>query len=179
MDVRGQLHGWTALPQPNTSGIPSIGDFVDPTAGLDALEIETSLGTGRHQPTIPRSSSPQPRQYTNYPIPAARLASCVNIKLYFLLDQLPAVIPVPYCDSEAQRRIVWMGCEVSAIFLSPRDNATELRNVGAWPLRGRNYQISCNATSRYTGVAGFHYFYTHPYVVMAFLFKYGGTLKSQ
>lgn len=105
-----------------------------------------------HQNTIPRSSNPQPRQYTSYAIPAARLDSGLNITLHFLFDKLRAVIPVSYCNSEVQG----MGCEATAIFRSPGDKLTEQRNLRAWARLPA-------FTMRYADTQGmeeFHYVYT-------------------
>ena len=117
---------------------------------------EESLDPAMHQITIPQSSSPQPRQCSDYAIPAARLDSGLNITLHFLFDKLRAVIPVPYCNSEAQGRIIWTRCEATAIFRSPGDKPTEQRNLRecarlpAVTLRNGDTQW----------MAGFHYVYT-------------------
>jgi hypothetical protein len=113
---------------------------------------EESLNPAMYQTTIPRSSSPQPRQYTDYAIPAARLDSGLNITLHFLFDKLRAVIPVPYCNSEAQG----VGCETNAIFRSPGDKPTEQRNLRVWA-RLPAVTMRCADTQR---VAEFHYVYT-------------------
>jgi hypothetical protein len=116
-----------------------------------------------HQTTIPRSSSPQPRQYTDYAIPAARMDSGLNITLHFLFDKLRAAIPVRYCNSELQG----VGCEANAIFRSPGDKPTEQRNLSAWA-RLPAVTMRCADTQ---GVAEFQYVYrrriraaTHPLI---------------
>jgi len=94
-----------------------------------------------HQTTIPRSSNPQPRQYTDYAIPAARLDSGLNITLHFLFDKLRAVIPVPYCNSEAQG--MRCHCNIS-ITRGQADRIEKSESVG-------KVTSSYNAIRRYTG----------------------------